>query len=838
MGVMNTEKRRKLSFFLVWVFCGAGLFSDAWAEERPDSLLLRENTRSYFFHPVLIVDKKRGPGESLLDGNLLRSIPNYTGSITGALTLLSEVQFSNEERSALTGGEIRPSQISINGAKPYENSFLVDGIGNTNILNPSGLGAENNNASADFNELSVHGAEQEMFYDATLIGAVTTYTSNIPARYGGFVGGVVSADLRNPRSDRWHVSLDGRYTRSSWFVLRGVDGDSEAPDNQPEFSIHHSGIVAEGPVGGGMSLLVSASNRRSGIPLVRRKRVDAHEYSYDRDEQFRNSDNYFAKFVAYPAERLRLSFDATYAPYAEKRWRAAWADSDWKVINDAYRFSAQADWATDIGTVVVKAAYRANGYSRDAANNYRYSYSNYVTGAGEQYGGVGDATVESRNFDFRLDFYSRELQGLPLENVVAGFAFNNSTSRMWNESAASDIYIESGNTIRHTRAAYEEYRHSEFLNTLALYAEADFAFGRLRLSPGIRLDYDDYTGNVDVAHRLKAEFDLFGNGAMRLVFGCNRYYGTTLRAYAFDRFRPFITNQWVTNTVTGETVQTVTDRVGIDKSYIAKDLDTPFSDEITGGFYGSFGDFSYSLNGVRRRHRNQLLNRSERLPDGHYRYWLTNEGRGSYEGVDAMLSFATDGGSWGKHVFRIGATKSWIKTVNGGYSDNTFSESYAIERDYFMVFYNGALIPRSELPADNFNAPLVLTFIWQGGFLRDRLRLYSVNRWRDASKGLKPDRRRSSETPYGTTSGSQTSPSSFWLNADGTFYHDAFVKGNISGGCMSDLSVEFDLFRSSLFSATFIVDVLNVFNVGMDTDVREGGTVRGRGYYAGLRCVF
>jgi hypothetical protein len=814
----------------------AGYAGNATAEEKEAP----QNRPEYSLRQITVLDEKRVLGKSDLKGDSLRAMPNYTGSITGALKGMADVQFSNEAESSLTGGEIRPPQISINGAKPYENAFVVDGVGNTNTFNPSGLGAENNNSGASFNDLSVHGAEQNLFYDTSLLESVSVYSSNVPAQYGGFTGGVVSAEIRDPRADRWHFSLTGRHTRSEWFLLRGIDGDSEAPDNQPEFSKYSLTAIADGPLSDNVGLMVAASRQHSVIPLDRKERVGMTEYSYDEDDQHRIGENYFLKLVARPSERLKLSVDATYAPYEEKRWRAAWAESDWEIYNEAYKLNIGADWTTDLGVVKAKAAYLQSGYSRDTETSFRYSYSNSVSREGEQYGGVGDAVNENRRISFKVDFDSVPLKLPLLKNVSSGIEFASESLDMWNEEAVANVYVESATQILHTLTRYLEYDQSKSLAMLGYYASADLELGSLLVTPGFRIDYDDFTGNTDIAHRMKAEFDTFGNSMFRLVSGYNRYYGTALRAYAFDRYRPYLNNQWKTVKTTGVTTQTITDKVSADYSFETDGLATPYSDEVMGGIAGNIGNLGYGFKAVRRDHRKQLLNRVERIdyPDGScdYRSWMTNEGKGSYEGISADVSCAFDAGEWGRHSLTLGAAKSWIKTFNGNYYDNAFSENNGVEREYFMVFYNGEPMLRAAMLADNYNAPLAITFTWQGSFFNDQLRLYSVNRWRDWSKGLKADKQISSATPYGTTSGSNTSPSSYWLNETGSRYYDAYVIGDIAGGFMSDLSVEMDLYKSEGLTATLTGDVYNLFNASIGTSVAEGGTVRGRGYYLGFRC--
>jgi len=168
----------------------------------------------YQFDPVSVVAEKPQAGKATIEGQELQTLPSHTGSITEAIKGFSNVQFSNEDTSSLTGGEIRPPRVSIAGAKPYENNFLIDGMSVTNTLNPSGLDADGESIAP--NDLHVNGGDQTIFYDSSLVDTVTVYTSNVPAKYGGFVGGVVGAELVDPRIDRWHAVFSGGHSRTNY----------------------------------------------------------------------------------------------------------------------------------------------------------------------------------------------------------------------------------------------------------------------------------------------------------------------------------------------------------------------------------------------------------------------------------------------------------------------------------------------------------------------------------------------------------------------------------------------------------------------------------------------
>jgi len=774
-----------------------------------------------------VEDQRKESGTATIGGDTLKSLPSTSGSITEALKGMPNVQFSNTDNAGTTGGEISPPRISISGAKPYENNFSIDGMSVTNTLNPNGL--DGDAGSAGFNDLSVNGADQTIFYDTSLLDSISVYSSNIPAKYGHFTGGVVDADLRDPRTDRWHFMTEGNYTRSKWANTRGTTENSEAYNDQPRFSIYKLKAVADGPVTDTTSVLMAANRVHSTIPLKR----EENDGTLVDGDQYRVSDNYFTRVMVTPSSDLKLTFDGTYAPYSEERWREAWPDSDWTIENQSYRFTSKAEYDSGLGTLTGKLAYSQNGYSRDAANNARYT--NNQTNV--SYGAVGDAEWENRSLDLALDFETDTLHSGDLAYVLSsGVEFNTTTTDSWNESATSEVHTYSATANRwiHTYTSYLEQEQSKSMATSGWFGQAELNWHDLTVTPGLRVDYDDFTQNLDTAPRLKAEYDVLGDGALRLVAGANRYYGSQLRAYAFDRYRAYVNHQERDNGADG-TIDVVTDTVGTDKGYDMSGIRTPYSDEWTGGMLGNVMGFDYGLEFVHRDHKDQLISKTEDSKT----YYMTNDGKSIYDGLTLTLSRSWITEDIGSHTLAFGATKSRTKTFDGSYASEADVDqtSSGYPYSYDMVFYDGELISRSDLPASDYNAPIILTMSWQANFLEDTLRLNSVTRWRDSSIGLQTDKRYSNDSPYGTTSGSNTSSSSTWLNGSGG-YSDAYTMGVISGGFTTDLSVEWDAVKEELYTLTLLFEGYNIFDGTAESSVTEGERVGGRAFYMGLRCEF
>lgn len=788
-----------------------------------------EDEKVYTLDMVEVEKEKHELGKATIGGSRLKSLPSHSGSITEAIRAMSNVQFSNGESSSMTAGEIRPPRISIAGAKPYENNFTIDGMSISNGLNPNGLDGDDGKAS--FGDLVVNGADQTIFYDTSLIDNITVYSSNVPAQFGDFMGGVVDGELRDPRTDRWHGMMSYQHTRNKWFNQRGEKEGSENADNQPRFSINKYAASADGPINDNVALLAAANRNQSVIPLKRHK----NDGTIEDDDQLRRNDNLFAKLMVTPNDALKLTLDATYAPYVEKRWREEWEDSAWEIYNNAWRFATAGEYQSGLGLFTGKLVYSQNGFSRDAENNHREQDGDLMRGS------VGDAEWETRSWDASLEWEAPDYDfGSVTYRFSSGLLFTTKTTDSHVEDAQADIMVRRGVRTYLTEASYEETDQSKSLNTYGYYAQTGIEWGRLTLTPGLRIDHDDFSDNTDLAHRFKAEYDTFADGSLRLIGGLNRYYSGKLRSYAFDRSRPAFIHQEFDINGDGA-ADIIRNRWNSDNSYSADGIDTPYSDEYMGGIAGTALGIEYGVEYVHRDHKKQLISKTE---DGD-EYYLTNDGSSEYDGITVTLAKAVDTDRFGDHVFTLGATKSKRKTFDGAFDSNTEvnDPSRGFEYGHDQVFYNGDLIDRSDLPADDYNSPVVLTLNWEGSFFEDRFRINSLTRWQDTSYGMADDDRYSKDTPYGTTSGSNTRDSSEWLGPDGK-YHDAYEEKCISGGTTSDISFEYDAFKEEFFVMTLELDVFNVFDSTADASIlsddanAERQKVSGRSFYAGVRCEF
>jgi hypothetical protein len=399
----------------------------------------------------------------------------------------------------------------------------------SNTLNPSGL--DENGDSVSWNNLVVHGADQTIFYDSSLVDSVTVYSSNVPVKYGNFLGGLVAAELVDPRTDRWHGVFSARHTRSEWFNLRSVDDESETSDNQARFRADSLFASVDGPVGEKLALLFAVTRNWSVIPL----QFKENDGTFSDKNQRRSNENFFAKVLFTPSG-LQLTLDATYAPYSEERWKSGWGNSDWTIENKAYRLGSKLEWSSDAGVLTLQGRILAKRFQPRFGHQCVVEQQHHKRAGGRHRGrhdglaGTGRQTGLRSGGVCHPGHSVADIQRHGYQECDHGHV----------ERAA----YTNGTTVNFlVRTDYLEYDQTRTLNTVGWYVQPEFQWGRFTFTPGLRIDYDDYSFNTNTSPRLKAEFDTMGDGALRLVGGVSRYYGGELRAYAFDRYRPYITNR-------------------------------------------------------------------------------------------------------------------------------------------------------------------------------------------------------------------------------------------------------------------------------------------------------
>lgn len=160
---------------------------------------------------------ENGAGEYVFEREYIEQFGASDGGVEGLLKLVPGIQFGEDSEGVDGLTDLKPDSVSISGGRFYENQFVVDGVGNSNRLDPA-----SDSDGSGINDIGGH--EQALFLDADLIGELKVYDSNVPAAYGGFTGGVVDATTRRAGNQaEGRLSVSG--TRSHWTEFRTFTRD-------------------------------------------------------------------------------------------------------------------------------------------------------------------------------------------------------------------------------------------------------------------------------------------------------------------------------------------------------------------------------------------------------------------------------------------------------------------------------------------------------------------------------------------------------------------------------------------------------------------------------------
>lgn len=712
---------------LIWVlavFFSLLCSSTILAETDPSPLSASPQT----LPDIIVLDSSATTtsGSSILERNTIDIIPHGDGNVTDLLRVLPGIQYSESERSSLTGGEILPAEISISGGRVYENNFLIDGIGNNSLLDPM--------ADNPMSVTEVPGHSQEMFLDTSLIDSVKVQRSNISARYSGFTGGVVEMETRDPSQD-FQFQIGGRTTRSEWSSFHVSDSDeddfqsTEDYNKQSEFRKYSGHMNLDLPVNDTMSILLAYSNSYAEIPL---------SILGNDEQQYRMSENYLFKYQFLPSADTSLTFSGAYNPYEAEYLILNTRNSDFTVEGGGVSFSLDLQHKVAFGEFELLAGWRQSRNDREAPNGF-YAWDSSVesTNWGQGYsslsqeGGYGDIEKAQDTRTVALHFKSRPVRsfdwmshtfnsGLTYEKTTAEYSRTNDVvMSRWvanNEFVCSedDSYCLGGEQFAHSLIIYNSEKTDAEVSFYDFYLEDVIDFGKLTLRPGMHFSYNDLLKNHDYAFRNAVFYDFFDNGRSVLNAGFNRYYGKTFLTYALlegrsgselwkrSRYREKVDTDGDGEPDTWDYVIKLQDdgtpepwdvRSLSYREGVLSRLNTPYVDEWSVGLEQEIFGGLLTLNYLNRNGEDSLVYNDEEDASGNRIRVLTNAGDSRHEELSLTWEVAWNA----KHSLLMNGTWQRSFTTNETYSD------LDVEDIDEIVIYQGQQKFLSDLPRSDYN---------------------------------------------------------------------------------------------------------------------------------------
>lgn len=685
------------------------------------------------------------PTVEKLDREMIVNMASINGDLTSQLKLNPNIQYSEDHLSSYTGGEIAPAEISIHGAKPYQNEILLDGVSIANDIDP---GNKLITATPDL----IPGSAQSLAVDSSILCDIEVMDSNVSAEYGRFTGGVVTSRVCSARK-KLGGSVSVGYTSSGWSELfidpnRQQEFDQSSNEKyQPRFRKWTYKSTLETRPREDWGLLISAVRKTSEIPLQRSATSNQDSSISQEVTQRRKQDTLLLKTDYTPAgSPHKAELTMVYAPTANTYFIQNFRDGDFTIDGGGLNLSGRLDSRYDVVTLTNQLSYSRNQQSRRSdADTYRLwrwspeknwgdpaAAANPTSGEGA-WGDI-DQELKSVEYKFRSVFKPwtwgasrhRVTAGLEARRQQAEYArlkdlyyyytqvslptTGAMSSCQRDDGSIDAVACSTSPTLVQGVGQYFRnlmiYHAGNFdltSNTGAAYVEDDISWRTLTLRAGLRADRDSLTGNTSTAPRLKLGWQ--AADPLYLDLGLNRYYGRNLFAYALqEKIGTLKTTQNRTSTLTFGAPTTTRPENRLE------DLRSPYDDEVTTGltYDGDLLAGPLSLRFTRRNGHDQIvkvLKRGQADCNSNQCYIYTNNGGSTAK--DFTISWSN------ARAFKTGkvATRMWVAANKSDVTTNysTYASTAGSDvTDDTLINYDGKVIRYSEKPADNYNRPWTL----------------------------------------------------------------------------------------------------------------------------------
>lgn len=833
---------------------------------------------STLLDPVLVQGEAKGiklgsdsladTGTSTLSGGQI-ALRSQGGDANGILRNLPNAQYQND--ISTTAGatdqtviDLRPREVSISGARVYENNFILNGMDINTVTGSQ----DRYGTKADLEDgISPPNADrmfdlhsQTIYVPSDFVENVTVIDSNASAKYGNFQGGVVSYDLKNASKDRLRGSVSTDFTTSDWsgFTLGTDDGLNPANVAKNNYLQRRTAIMLTGPLTDNIAVLGEYS-RSSGVTNKERNYI----YTQDRDIEENSKNEFYRSQVLAETDFGDFTLEGVYT-----RYNRSWENTDW--YNSAIDLSKRSfasklqhdyefedfdlgglalsnvklqsklgfstskslnDKSSNIGYNYDQAAWRAGRLIWQATEQSSWCQTGLPMTSGTQYCYEGATGGDLEQGQERWD-WSQELTGdvgngtfllgADYSHVTAhrrrpeeAVYFSNYTSlgevtgisafNCGNAEACSPEQFAVSKTI------YKAFNTKASLNSFNTYGQVEQKWDWFTLRAGARLSYDDYMKNLDIAPRVVATVTPWQDFAVSA--GYNRYYDAKSLAFAIRDGQP--RPQTFTRSRTGATVPD-TWRQSASTYYVnsASNLNTPYTDEFTVSLSGKepLLDGEWRIRFLDRRSKDQYATQS---PTSSGPAILTNDGTGAYQSVSADYTkeLATPGIT-GLDGLAVNASLTWSQRE---VSNNSYFES---DLDDEYVWYKNRSYTKEgfNVVTGNMDIPVRLQAGLASTWLEERLNVNLSANYNFAYTGVKSTKK--NITVNGIT-------------------HEIYEDFDFDGLVTFDLAANYTVYKKDDRSFSVNIKVENLFNdIGNATADDDHPWIIGRTVWVGAKATF
>ena len=608
--------------------------------------------------------------------------PTSNGNITDYLRSNPHIRYENSDQNGFQRGEIKPENISINGADPNQTAYFVD---NVNINND--LAIDNRIFDGSMQVVPGISHTQAYFFDATMLSKVEVQDSNISASLGGFMGGAVIAKTKQ-YSGTDSIKLKYRTTRSSWAKMKEDSAAQKIlklvrPDDvgvaelQPKYDKQTFSVVAEKSLGDNMGMVLGYSRRTSSIEQNRLigYKTATTEAQLDKQNHQRLSDNLLLNFNWTPQEKERIELGLRYSNYKELKYFKENIDNN---VSDYHQaLGATLAWvhSFDSGVWTNTLAYdrfkdKRKSVSADVSsvsvvldNGLSYDYEK---------GGYGNSQLIQDNLHFSTEYAMEPFHlGSTEHSISIGSIYQATEYQFYRPQDVHSKVVQvilDANGSNPTEMILSDSTTSKgrvkttYQNIVA-YAEDLIKWNKFELRPGIRIERDDYLKNNNIAPRFVARYHPWDDTGFTL--GLNRYYG---RSFASLKLANRI-------------LKINDDSTRQHQNFSS--LKTPYADELSLSFDQNIGNLALKLGYIHRDNKNRIMLKKESTKS----FYIN----GHNFGVDVYTFQLNNIEPWklGKTYWTTSLGFDWLNTKRADVS-NEFDPNEP-------VYLDGKLMTRSQM---------------------------------------------------------------------------------------------------------------------------------------------
>lgn len=781
--------------------------------------------------------------------DLLRNMPN--------------VQYQNDldDDAGITDQSVintKPREVSISGARIYENNFILNGMPINTVTGTSeSSDDELEDGPSPPNYDAIAGLHSQSVYVPTdFIESATLIDSNASARYGNFQGGVVSYKLQDANRERWGGSVSTDFTTSDWAGFHVATTDGLNPNNveRQSYLKRRAAFTITGPITENVAVLGQYSTQRAET-----EKDKGYRYTEKDSVQEDSRNDFYRGQIIAETDLGDFTLEGIYTHY-DQTWENAEARN--MAVNQAsrglttklehsYQFSDLDLAGIALSNIKLnsKLTYGSSDSLNDTNSNiaraYKQSYTRSRAVVWEATelsdwcrtdpsitinticydGATGDKEQGQKQFTWGEELTADLWKGSIL--LGAEYSYTEAYRRRPEQGTLYGIYTTLGevsgldaftcNTTEEcsaemfasNKAIYEAYDIRATLNQFTTYAELEQSWDWVNVRAGARVTYDDYMNNLDVAPRAVVNITPWDDFTVSV--GANRYYNAQSLAYAIRDQRPRA------QTYTRKQIDGVVDdtwTVGTSDTFAnsASGLNTPYTDEISFAMTGidPLLDGQWRLRYLNRQAKDQFASTKSGND-----YTLSNDGSGAYQSVSAEYARELKSpGITGLNRLLFNTSITWSKSEVS--NDSYFEDS--LDEDY--IWYKGQSYTKSgfSVVTGNMDIPL-------------RLQASLSSTWLDESLTVDV----AANYNFAYTAARYTDEN---VTVDGKS-HEIYADHDFSGLLTFDLAASYKVYEKDNAGLSLNLRVENLFNdTGNALSSTSNPWMIGRTVWVGAKATF